>query len=729
MSLSGVIPVLIRIIHYLWLQNYAKILKRQTILFIFCRFADKKVSCFHLILPFHLNILPLQAIMTKYLILELAFLWSIGAYSQNGWQDDFRQWMTVEDMEEGYGEAMMEQLAELASSPINLNQTTREELEALPFLSATQVEEIVAYIYRYAPIRSIGELKMIGSLDFHTRQLLEHFVYVGQERPRRIWPKLSDVFKYGRHKLVAYGKIPLYDRKGDMLSDGSGYLGYKYRHDIRYQFNYNDRIKFGLTAAQDAGEPFFSDKNRLGYDHYSYYLQLRNMGRLEELNFGMYRVQMGMGLVMNTAFNLGKLATLQSMGRSTHMLTAHASRSQGNYLQGIAATVRMADRWRLTAFASYRPQDATLNEDGTARTLLHDGYHRTKTELNKKNNTHETDFGGSIGYRQSTFHVNLNMVYSHFNRQLTPQQVLYKRYAATGSDFTNISVDYGYNTSRWGISGETAVNQQGTLATINTINWRTTDALTLMLLYRYYDKRYTALHAKSFGEGSGVQNEHGAYLGAKWQPSRAWLLQGYVDYAHFSFPRYQVSLPSDAFDALLSACHNGRKWNLEARYRMHIRQRDDSEKKRLQNRPEHRLRLRSTVSISPQISLQTEADAVSTWADNAWQQSIMLGQHATWRWRWLTMDGHIGWFHTDGYDARLYQYERSVQYDFSFPAYYGHGLRHSLMLQAAIGQRLTAIIKYGTTNYFDRSTIGSGLQQIAQSSMTDILLQLRVNIH
>ena len=97
MSLSGVIPVLIRIIHYLWLQNYAKILKRQTILFIFCRFADKKVSCFHLILPFHLNILPLQAIMTRHLILELAFLWSIGAYSQNGWQDDFRQWMTIED--------------------------------------------------------------------------------------------------------------------------------------------------------------------------------------------------------------------------------------------------------------------------------------------------------------------------------------------------------------------------------------------------------------------------------------------------------------------------------------------------------------------------------------------------------------------------------------------------------------------------------------------------------
>ena len=657
------------------------------------------------------------------------FCWlSISCYGQENWQDDIRQWMTVEDMEEGYGETMMEQLAELAASPINLNQATRKELEALPFLSAVQVEEMMEYIYRYKPIRSLGELKMMTSIDAHTRQLLEHFVCVGPEQPQRVWPRLSDVAKYSRHTFVASGKVPLYDRKGDLVTDGSGYLGYKYRHDVRYQFNYNDRIKFGLTAAQDAGEPFFSNKNSMGYDHYSYYLQLRRMGRLEELNLGMYRVQLGFGLMMNTAFNLGKLATLQSLGRTTHTLTAHASRSQGDYLQGVAATVRVADRWRLTAFASYRSLDATLNQDGTARTLLRDGYHRTQTELNKKNNTHETDFGGSIGYRKGTFHTNLNVAYTHLDRRLVPQQALYKRYAASGADFTNVSIDYGYNTARWGVAGETAINEQGALATINTMNWRTTDALTLILLHRYYDKHYTALHANSFSEGSGVQNEHGVYLGAKWQPARAWLLQGYVDYAHFSWVRYLVSLPSDAFDALLSTSYNGKAWRMEARYRMRIRQRDNSDTKILENRPEHRLRLRSNISLSPQWSLQTQIDAVRTWANNDWQQGLMIGQHATWRWHWLTTNVHIGWFRSDSYDARLYQYEHSIQYDFAFPAYYGHGLRHSLMLQAAIGQRFNAIIKYGTTNYFDRSTIGSGLQQINHSSMTDLLLQLRVSL-
>ena len=179
--------------------------------------------------------------MARYVLFVL-FCWlSIDGYGQENWQEALRQWLTFEDVEEGYGEEAMEQLAEMAASPINLNQTTREELEALPFLSAIQVEEIVAYLYRYAPIRSIGELRMIATLDYHTRQLLEYFVYVGPEQSRRVWPKLDDVGKYGRHHIVVSGKIPLYDRKGDSSTDSTGYLGYKYRHDIRYQFNYNDQ--------------------------------------------------------------------------------------------------------------------------------------------------------------------------------------------------------------------------------------------------------------------------------------------------------------------------------------------------------------------------------------------------------------------------------------------------------------------------------------------------------
>lgn len=646
------------------------------------------------------------------------------AYAQApSWQEALQQWMTTEEMEEELGTEMMELLEERAEHKINLNQTTREELEQLPFLSAQQVEGIMAYLYRYHPMRSLSELQMITSLDHHTRRLLLYFVTAGEEKAQRVWPLFSDVTKYGKHSLSLTGKIPFYERKGDV----SDYYGYRYRHDLRYQFNYNNRIKFGVTAAQDAGEPFFAHCNKAGYDHYSYYLQLRDIGRLQSLNIGMYRVQLGMGLLMNTGFHLGKLSTLQSLGRSTHTLTAHASRSQDGYLRGAAATLQLSHRWHLTTFASYRPLDATLNEDGTARTLLKDGYHRTATEIAKKNNTHETDLGMSIGWRKGTLYLNANTVYTHFDRELMPQKVNipYRRYAAEGNDFLNASLDYGYNNSRISIAGETAINREGALALIHSLSYHLSSTLNLMTIHRYYDKRYTALHAYAFSEGSSVQNEHGVYLGASWKPSWPWLIQGYADFAHFSWPRYQADTSSDAFDTMLSIRYSGKQWSTDARYRLHLRQRNNSDKNRLINRTEHRARLGTNYTLLPQLSLRTQADAVSVGWNGEQHQGIMLSQQASWKASWLKATASVGWFHTDNYDSRIYLYEPSVRYDYTFPMYYGHGLRYMLSAQADIGKSLSVAAKIAVTDYFDRAVIGSGLQQIDRSSMTDLLLQLR----
>ena len=656
------------------------------------------------------------------LLLMLTCQMALGANAQSDWREMLQRWVTAEDMEENYGEEAMELLEERAQTPINLNQTSREELEQLPFLSAQQVEGIVEYLDRYRPMRSLGELQMIKALDYETRQLLQCFVFVGEEPPKRIWPTLDNVMKYGKHTLMATGKIPFYKRKGD----DSGYLGYPYRHDLRYQFNYNNRIKFGLTAAQDAGEPFFKDKNKMGYDHYSYYLQLRDMGRLEELNLGMYRVQIGMGLLMNTSFRLGKLASLQSLGRSTRTLTAHSSRSTSGYLQGVAATVRLWHHWHVTAFASLRYIDATLNTDESARTIVTGGYHRTPTEMAKKNNTQETDFGASLGWRRGTLYAHVNAIYTRFNRSLEPQlSALYRRYAAQGNDFFNASLDYGYNNHRWSVAGETAINKKGALATIHSLGWKASNQLSLMALHRYYDKRYTALHGRSFGENSNVQNEHGTYLGATWQPNRKWQVQGYADYAHFPWARYLVSASSDAFDAVLSTRYSGKRWTMSGRYRYHVRQRDDSKKKNIINKTEHRLRLSAAWNVSPLLTLTTQGDGVVSEFEGERSRGVMVSEQASLQWRWLKTDAQVGWFHTDDYDSRIYQYERSVLYDFGFPMYFGHGIHYALMVKASLGQRLTAAAKVSVTDYFDRNVIGTGLQQINRSSMTDLLLQLR----
>ena len=93
--------------------------------------------------------------------------------------------------------------------------------------------------------------------------------------------------------------------------------------------------------------------------------------------------------------------------------------------------------------------------------------------------------------------------------------------------------------------------------------------------------------------------------------------------------------------------------------------------------------------------------------------------------KWLRLNGGVGYFHTDGYDSRLYLYESGPLYTYSMAQFYGEGIRYWLMARATIGKKLMLTAKAGVTDYFDRSSTGSGYQEIDGSSLTDLDLQVR----
>lgn len=640
------------------------------------------------------------------------------AQSEREWETYFREVVTVEDVGSAAWEEMYEQLCELDQHPIDLNHASREQLEQLPFLSAQQVEEIMAYLYQYGPMKSLAELQMIRSLDYQRRRLLGFFVFLGSQESG-VRRKVGDALRYGRHELMATAKVPLYERKGDR----EAYKGWPYRHWLKYQFSYGDFVKAGLVGAQDAGEPFFANKNRMGYDYYSYYLQLKNWGWLASLVLGKYRVSMGMGLIANNGFAMGKLSSLQNLGRTTSTLRAHSSRSAADYLQGVGATVMLARGLSITGFLSYRAQDATLNKDGTAATIVTSGYHRTETELEKKDNLKNTSYGGTLRYLGGGFHAGLNIVGTHLDRELKPNTaVLYRQHAAQGTDFLNFSTDYGYVNPRFAIHGETAMNRDGALATINSLSLQCGGQVSLMALYRFYSFRYTSLYGNSFSDGGSVQNESGVYLGVNWQPSPRWKVMAYSDYAYFPWAKYQVSLSSHAFDNLLQVSYLRNNWTLEARYRLKLRQKDNVDKTALQTITTHRGRL--SLSYEGNWSSRTQLDytqIASSQQDRGWMASQSLG----YRYRWLRLSGGLGYYHTDSYDSRVYLYESGPLYNYGFSQYSGEGIRYWLMARGEIGKRLIVTAKFGTTDYFDRSVIGSSYQQIDGSSQSDVDLQVR----
>lgn len=654
---------------------------------------------------------------------------SVTAQDVTTWEQTMQDELPAEDEEAGGWEDLYDLLCELEQHPIDLNSATREDLEQLPFLTERQVCDIVEYLYRYGPMKSKNELRMVESLDDERVRLLWRVVRIGEQQGDSI-PRLADVVRYGHHELMGSVRVPFYERRGDE----NGYLGYKYKHWLRYQFTYDDYVKAGLVGAQDAGEPFFASKNSLGYDFYSLYVQVKHLGRLENAVVGKYRLSTGMGLVLNNSFGLGKLSLLQNMGRSANTLRAHSSRSSSDYMQGAAATVNTGRGTQTTLFVSYRPMDATLNADGTAATLLKDGYHRTPTEMAKKSNTYATAAGAHLNYRYGRFRVGATAVYTHLNRELRPKSALYRQHYAAGTDFLNLSVDYGYASRRLSVSGETATDRHGALATINTMSVLLADELSMMAVQRFYSYRFTSLYANSFREGSQVQNESGIYVGADWRPSSRLRLQAYTDYAYFPWARYQVSQSSHSWDNMLSAVYTRSSWSLAARYRLHLRQRDaasstditqTSNSTTLTDRYEHRGRLSLTIHPAPSLTTVTQGDIVSAFGGFAVETGYMVSENVGWQHGPLRLNLLAAYFDTNSYDSRLYVYERGPLYAYSFPSFSGQGIRYALMARLDLTRQLMLTAKVGITDYFDRAVIGTSYQQIDASSQTDLDLQFR----
>ena len=629
--------------------------------------------------------------MIRALTIILLWLSAVAATAQADitWQQLLSTIMTEDDDNADDWEEMMMRLEEMAAEPRDINSMTRTDWEDIPFLTPEMVEQLVEYHDRYGDMKSMNELRMLTALDEPRRQLLQRFFYIG-ENSNASRLSLRDIAAYGKHEMIAFLCAP-YDQHKD---DDKNYAGYSYKHWIRYQFSYYDQVKAGIVGSQDAGEPFFAGRNATGYDFYSMYLQLNRIGRLETAVIGKYKVSSGMGLVLNNGFTLGKLAMLSQLGRTSRTLRAHSSRST-DYMQGAAATIRIGKNLTATGFVSYRPLDATLNSDSTVRTLVTNGYHRTPTELKKKNNTHAAETGASITLRHNRLFVGATAVYSVLDRKLTPPStVLYRRYDARGDKFLNVGVNYGFNSRRLTVSGETAIDKDGAVATINSVSTMPADGLTMMAVQRFYSYRYNALHSRSLSNAGKVKNESGVLLGLTWTPSPRWRIMTYSDVSHSPWARYRVSRSSTEWDHLLQLTYNRKSLTVGTRYRLRQRQRDNTNTHLPESHYEQRSRMWTEYKRSV-WSTKSQLD-VSVMGSN--DKGVMVSQTASCQLSSLRLSGGIGYYNTDSSSSRIYIYEQGPLYTFGIGQFSGCGFRYWLMAKWEASRRLMITAKASSTD-------------------------------
>lgn len=648
--------------------------------------------------------------------------WQATAGTSSLWEQFLDNLSDYDDIEAGNTEEMYELLHELETNPIDLNNATDDDIQRLVFLSNAQREELTEYLDRHRPIRSIGELAMIKSLDNVTLRLLNCFVYVGNIDESRKFPTWKEIAKHGKNELLGYMKVPFYERKGDR----EAYLGYKYKHWIRYKYSYGQFLQVGFTGTQDAGEPFFGSHNKMGYDHYAFYALARKIGKIRTLALGQYKARFGLGLVMNAGFGMGK-TTSMVLATPQNSITANASRSEAAYLQGVASTIEIYKNITTTAFASYRKIDATLNDDSTIKTILKTGYHRTETEIKKRHNASQTTAGMNVNVKHNGISVGATAVYTAFSKDLKPDKSqAFRLYSPNGNNFWNVSIDYAYIHPRISVKGETATGNSHALATINTISLKASRTLTLTAIQRFYSYKYYSLFSRSFSDGGHVQNESGMYLGATWTPFSQLKIMAYSDYAYHPMAVYRAFKASRSIDNLIQTTLSFSPVDITLRYRLRLKQENGADaSSTLIDKTEHRGKVQLNYKRK-HFTTRTQYDMAYTTKTS---QSIgwMVSQSAGYKYKErLECNAGVGYFRTHDYDSRIYTYERGMLYDFSFPMFYGEGMRFFLNLQVKPIKSLQIGCKVATTKYFDREKISSGHQEINDSKKTDMEIQAKL---
>ena len=623
----------------------------------------------------------------------------------------------------------LEELSGRLKEPVNLNIATREQLEQFPFLSDIQIEHLLAYIYIHGQMKTIYELQLVEDMDRQTIQYLLPFVYVEaiNNEPAFQWKTmLKSAAKYGKHEVLTRMDIPFYKRKGYEHT----YLGPSVYNSVKYGFRYSDRLYAGVVAEKDAGEPFGALHNRYGYDYYSFYLLLKNCGRLKTLAVGNYRLSFGQGLVVSTDYLMGKTIYASSFNNRSGGIKKHSSTDEYNYFRGVAATVSVDNHWDVSAFYSHRKKDGVLT-DGEITSIYKTGLHRSRKEAGKRNLFTLQSAGGNITYQQNRIKLGITGIYYVFNRPYEPELTGYSKYNLHGNNFYNLGVDYAYRWHRFSFQGETAMGKQG-WASLNRLQYSPVQNTRLMLIHRFYSYNYWAMFAHSFGEGSTTQNEQGYYLGLETSPFARWRFFASFDLFSFPWKRYRVYKASRGADVLIQSTFTPQNnISMDLKYRYKRKERDWTGSKGALTLPvfHHQLRYRLNYSLGDVFSSRTTLDYnhfhfQDRAANIGYQVTQMISSQLPWTRLFADVQG--SYFYTDSYDSRVYASEKGLLYTFYTPSFQGCGFRYSIRLRYEPNKHWLFITKFGETVYLDRNEIGSGNDLIRGNKKADVQMQLRI---
>ncbi len=694
------------------------------------------------------------------LFLVLIWLWPIGILAQTDSTENLLEEAInpdlIEDFIAGSGgeddfdfNAIYEQLAFYRKRPLNLNKVNREELSSLGILSEIQINNFFQYRENIGDFIAIQELQAIPSFSLQTINQLLPFVNLNNS---------LDDFQVPIVKMLSRGSNQIFLRWTRLLQEQEGFLrdpnegnaffrGDQNKYYLRYRHIYDNRLSYGLTAEKDAGEEFFTGSNPQGFDFYSAHFYLNKYNKwLKTLALGDFTASFGQGLILHSGFGSRKSSMVMRVKRSRRTLTPYRSADENNFLRGGGITISASPNLDLTIFGSSRRRDANLiipdsleaedlelidTEFFETSSLQITGFHRTDAEILDEKQIEQRTLGASVKYHTNRWHIALNSLYEDIDRPLEPNDQPYNQFFFAGNRLINTSLDYAFLWRNANFFGETAMSDNGGLATTNGVLWGLDRKLDFILQVRHFERNYQALNPNPIAETIGARNETGVYMAMEYRLNRHWWLSGYYDLYRHPWLRSRASAPSNGVDYRLRLTYY-----LKRKLETYVELRNETKRvnsiisegntRRLS--PQQRLQLRWHLNqtLSKNLKLKSRIDfGFSERPPEQRFYGFVIYQDVIWKAPRLPLkfSTRFALFDTDDADIRFWEYENDLLYNFSIPAYFNRGYRFYINARYTFFRRLIVEARFAET-YWDRDFFSSGINLIRGNRRSEVKVQV-----
>jgi len=647
--------------------------------------------------------------------------------------------LTENTLEEPEDDAPLQNLHQLQKHPLNINTADEEQLLQLPFLSPTLAKNLLVYRTVMGKLIHINELQAVPGWDPSLIKSLLPYVTIAENDFNFV--HFSDRFRNLHSQILLRIGQSLGNAAQYADSGSTAFLGTAQHVLLRLQFQANNLLQFGWLAEKDAGEKWFMHG---GFDFNSFHLFIRNVGLIKKFALGDFQVNMGQGLIQWQGIARKKSANVLAVNQQNELITTYRSAGEVKFHRG-AAIMLARKHFEWMAYGSLRKLTANIETDSFQHTYVTSistsGYHRTLSEINDRNNLQQISIGSSLAYSTSGGRISINWASFQFSHAIQKRDEPYNLFSIRGRQLSNASVDYAYTISNVHWFGEFAMDKEYHPAYLTGMLLTLDRNLDCSFLFRSISRKYTSMYTNAFTENSVPNNETGIYSSFSLRLSPAIRLDAYADVYRFPWLKYLISASSAGSDFLFHFnWQPNRRTQLSARWKKELKANDDgSSGVALQSvllAKRNNFRTQLNWDVNKKLSVSERIETTSFIFANTSSDGFLLLNECRFHPPFKAFDcgARILFFQTDSYDARMYVFERDVQYGFSIPAYSGKGFHyainfhydfnHILIQQFHIKKKIGVWVNWSQTIFAGNISTSKGNEQNSGKNNSTLRLQI-----